>query len=790
MMGILKFIRNLFYFCVILGVFGVLVAWTYAKKLERVYHLDSQDLDGALWAMPARVYARPLELYVGAPVSKAQLLRELKLLEYRKVNQVIAPEQYRETDDGVIYYAPEFQFWDESRLARRMQVRFTKGQVSDIENLTTYDKVSIERLNPLRIASIYPRHREDRVLVKLEDVPPVLVDAIIATEDRSFYKHPGVDPRGVARSIYVTFIKKQGQQGGSTITQQFIKNHYLTNERRFSRKIKEMLMALVLETHVDKQKIMEGYLNEIYLGQDGQRAIHGFGLASEFYFGKKANELNLHEVAMLVALVREPGHADPRKHPDYALKRRNLILKVMREQGLISQRDEELAASLPLDVVPVERTKDRIRFPSFMNLVSHQLQQNYSREDLTQQGLSVYTTLNPQTQMDVQKALSDELAKLEKRTRLGENFLQGAGVIVNSQTAEVEALVGSRVAEEQGFNRAISAKRQIGSLVKPAVYLAALEYPTRYSLATMLDDSPLHYRPAGERKAWSPKNYSRSNHGQVMLIDALVKSYNIPTARIALDLGLRDVVSTLERLGAREGIPAYPSLSLGAVQMSPFEVAQIYESFASGGFYQPLRSIREITTHDGKIIRRYDMQSIRAIEPTPYYLILTAMQEIPRRGTATRLYNHFDRSYNFAGKTGTTDDYRDSWFAGFSGNYLTVAWVGNDQNKSTKLSGGKGGLPLWIAMMKQLKLQPLDIKQPDAIVMEKVNRSDGLVAGMNCGGSITLPFIAGYGPKWGGDCVPSYDDRGDIYDGGFLPVEGGTPFFENPQPAPNSWFNN
>lgn len=792
----LKFFRNLFYLFVCLTAFGIIIAWAYAMKLKNEYHLDDSSLSGALWSMPARVYARPLELYVGAPVSPQKLTQELELLEWVKTDNVIRPGQYRMVNPNqIIYYAPEFHFWDQTRLARRMQITFADNKVSDIQDLTSLEPVSLERLNPLRIASIYPQQKEDRLLVKLSDVPPVLIDTIIATEDRNFYHHPGVDPKGLIRSIYVTFIKKEDQQGGSTLTQQFIKNHYLTNERRISRKIKEMLMALVLERHVSKQQILEGYLNEIYLGQDGQRAIHGFGLASEFYFNKKLNELNLNQIALLVALVREPGNADPRVHPEYAIKRRNLILQVMHEQGLIGEQDMQLAQNLPLDVVPPERTHERIRFPAFVDLVNQQLFHEYSKEDLTKQGLNIFSTLDPQIQMETQKALSNTLPKLERSKGLKQNFLQGASVIVDTQNAEVKALVGSRVSGEQGFNRAISAKRQIGSLVKPAVYLSALEYPNRYSLASLIDDSPLNYTGNGFK--WSPKNYSKRNHGNVLLIDALVHSYNIPTARIALDLGLNDIVGTLKRLGSRDGIKPYPSLALGAVQMSPLEVAQIYETFASGGYFQPLRSIREITTQDGQIVHRFDMKSIRAIEPSPYYLLLTAMQEIPRRGTATLVYKELPRTLNIAGKTGTTDDYRDSWFAGFTGNYLTVSWVGNDQNRSTKLSGGNGGLPLWLSIMKTLPLEPLDIKQPDDIMVFSINKNTGLIAGANCNNTLNLPFIAGSQPSYGGPCAapPPVDNLDDIYDGG-----DGAPVIDMTSPTidrqpnngfsnPNLWFN-
>lgn len=788
----LKILRNIFLFFVAIGVLGIIVAVMYAKRLEKEYNLTDQDLDGALWTMPARVYARPLELFKGAQISSKDLVRELELLKFSPASTLEHTGQYVVGEESVQYFAPEFLFWDGKRPPRRIEVLFKDGAVEQIKDLDSNTLLVLERVNPSRIASIYPQKQQDRILVSLKDVPQVLVDALIATEDRNFWSHFGVDPRGLTRSIYMTFISKQDQQGGSTLTQQFIKNHYLTKEKRISRKIKEMLMAVTLERYASKEKILEGYLNEIYLGQDGSRAIHGFGLASEYFFGKPLKALSLHQVALLVALVREPSSADPRKHPEYATKRRNLILSVMCEQGLISEQDRALASALPLDVVGKERSAERVMFPAFVDLVYQQLAQNYSKEDLTAQGLNIFTTLNPLYQMDVQNAVTEEVAKLEKSRKQKEGFLQGAAVVVDSQTAEVVAIVGSRVAGEQGFNRALSAQRQIGSLVKPAVYLAALEYPSRFALSTALDDSPADFVING--KKWSPKNYDHKNRENVSLIDGLVYSYNIPTVRLAMDVGIQDVASTLKRLGAWTQIPAYPSLALGAVQMTPFEVAQIYETFASDGYYQPLRSIREIMTNEGKVVKRYSISSIRAIDERPYYLILTAMQQVVSRGTAGRAAAAFKKPYYFAGKTGTTDEYRDSWFAGFSGNFLTVAWLGNDQNKPTRFSGSNGGLPLWVSVMKQLPLKPLQIKKPEGIGMQEVVKKTGGLPGLGCDGEkrISVPVIEGYEQEEVIDCISPEDLDMDIYDNpaDYLQLEStqgsgmGVP--QAPAPSPNT----
>ncbi|PIE82625.1 MAG: penicillin-binding protein 1B [Cardiobacteriales bacterium] len=792
----LRIIRNFIYLFIFLGVLGVVIAFLYALKLEKDYNLSDQELGGALWAMPARVYARPLELYIGAKLTPEQLENELKLLGYTSSGDVTNIKQYKRKDESIEYYADTFTFWDVTLKPRRMRISFANGKVTAVENLSTLENVILERLEPLRIANIYPSHNQDRILMDLDNVPDILVDGLLAVEDQNFWHHPGIDPKGIIRSVYITMIKKSGYQGASTITQQFVKNHYLTNERTLSRKVKEALMALVIEYYSTKEDILEGYLNEIYLGQDGQRAIHGFGLASEYYFNKELKDLGLHEVAMLIALVREPGHADPLRHPEYALARRNLMLDVMHQRGLINSEDTVLAQSLPLDVVRGERHTTRILYPAFVDLVLQQLYQHYNKGDLTKEGLSIFTTLDPQIQHKVQSALSEGVAVLEKRYGLGSNFLQAASVVVNSQTGEVIAVIGSRVAGEQGFNRAISAKRQVGSTIKPAVYLSALEYPQLYTLATMLDDSPLNYNQGGER--WAPKNYSKNSHGQVMLMDSLIKSYNVPTARIALDLGIDDIISTLRRLGARDNLPPYPSLSLGAVEMSPLEMAQIYETFANGGYYTPLRTIREITTLEGEVVDRFPMTSIKAIEPTPYYLILKTMQEIPRRGTAASMKEKIPASLNIAGKTGTTDDYRDSWFAGFSGNILNVVWVGNDQNKPTRLSGSKGGLRIWMDTMKNLPLTPLNLREPEGIVIRTIDRQTGALAGQGCDSSRTLdiPFIAGSEPTYYNDCytAPAEFDYDDLMFGPSPSLELQSiplsPPAANNEGNTSQWFNN
>lgn len=738
--------------------------WLYGMELSRRYNLDDEAMGGALWELPSRVYARPMELYVGKPLKTENLTTELGYLDYESDPSVGVPGTYYVDGNHILIHKNAFGFWDAKEPQQRLRLTLQNGKITEIIDLDSLDQVPILRIEPLLIGSIYPKHGQDRLLINLDNTPSILVDTILANEDRRFYSHPGIDPKGLTRAVYLA-IKNKGvaTQGASTLTQQFVKNHYLTNERKISRKVKEALMALILEKNHSKQEILEGYLNEIFLGQDGKRAIHGFGLASEHYFGKSLNQLGVHQIAMLVALVNEPSRANPFRHPDFAKKRRSLILDVMVGQNLISAEEATLAKALPLDTLPSAARKKQDRYYAFLQLVKNRIKEEYDSETLAA-GLNIFTTLDPIVQDEASRSVAAALPVIEKRKGLKKNFLQAASVIVNTSTAEVIAIVGDRDPDRRGFNRAYQAKRQPGSLLKPVVYMAALEYPNRYNLATPIDDSPFEYKVEGE--VWKPKNYSKKNKGSVALIDALVHSYNIPTARIALDIGIDDVIGRLEDLGARKGLPHYPSISLGAVAMSPMEVAQIYEALANGGYRMPLRVINSITDAEDNPVNRYPMESLKVISDEPYFLIIKAMQEVVRRGTARNLTQKIPANIHIAGKTGTTDDYRDSWFAGFSGNYLNVVWVGNDANKKTGLSGSNGAMRVWMDIMKDLPLKPLEVAQPNNVFEFPIDMTNGRLISEACKGtnrSENLPFIAGSEPTQYGECyvvpeLPTYEN--------------------------------
>ncbi|MEZ5590344.1 MAG: penicillin-binding protein 1B [Gammaproteobacteria bacterium] len=712
----------------------------------------TQQFQGKRWALPARVYARPLQLFPGAEISADQLAQEMELLPYRVSQRLNQPGTFfRRGDNAFDLYTRSFAFWDGEEPSRQVRLKFADGVLSGIESLDGHEAPALMRLEPAEIAGIYPTHGEDRVLVRYQDLPPVLVDTLIAVEDRAFYNHFGIDPKGILRAALANLRAGRIEQGASTLTQQLVKNFFLTNERTVERKVNEVLMALLVEWHYSKEEILEAYSNEIYLGQDGSRSIHGFGLASRFYFDRTLNELDLHHIALLVGIIKGPSKYDPRRNSELALERRGVVLDIMVEQNLISAEDAAIAKAMPLDVTPGV-PRGRGHYPVFLDLVRRQLRENYRDEDLTSEGLKVFTTLDPRIQALTEEALIKTLPKLDKKAKLKAGTLQVASVVADTQTGEVRAIVGGRDSRLDGFNRALDAKRPAGSLLKPAVFLTALESPQEYTLSTLLNDNKLTYRPS-QGKPWEPKNYDKRYHGNVLLQDALARSYNIATARLGLELDVMRVVQTLQRLGLQQELKPYPSLLLGAVDVSPLEVTQLYTTFASGGYRIPLRAITEVTAASGQPLpRQYSLSLEKAIQPEPAFLIIKAMQKVARDGTAKLIAKELP-DFGIAGKTGTTDDLRDSWFAGFSGNLLTVVWLGRDDNKPANLSGSTGALPLWLSIMKNLPLVPLELTEPVGITYALVDPKNGLRANKSCSGAIKVPFINGSEPAQWSNCA-------------------------------------
>ena len=726
---------------ILLSLLAVLIA--YVAFLDfRVY----RQFEGKRWSLPARVYARPLELYAGLRLTPEQFSSELRALGYRSARVARKAGEVSRNGRSFQLISRPFLFWDGQEPSKAIRVTFTSTHLQSLRDDRNGDTLALARLDPLEIGSIHTARQEDRILLRLDDVPDILIKTLIAVEDRNFYNHHGVSPTAIARALWVNLSSGRVVQGGSTLTQQLVKNFFLTNRRSLWRKFNEAIMALLLERRYEKDEIFEAYLNEIYLAQDGQRAIHGFGLGSRFFFQRSPDELSTAQIALLVAMVKGPSYYDPRRRPDRARERRNLVLRIMHEQGIIDRAEYQKSRSEKLGLVkPAAGTSKT--FPAFLDMVRRQLRRDYDETDLVTEGLRVFTTLDPQVQWALQKSLNRQIGPLLKK----QPKLQGAGLVTHSANGEVLALVGGREAGFAGFNRALDAKRHVGSLIKPAVYLTALEQSSHYNLATLLDDGPLEYEQVGQ--LWKPKNYDRKFHGQVMLYQALANSYNVATARLGLALGMDAVVRTLRRLSIDEPLNPYPSLFLGATDLSLLDVSRLYLNFASGGFRVPLRSIREVLDAGGVPLQRYELSVERVIDPAPAYLINRGLQMVVADGTARTLNQRFAADLGLAGKTGTTNGLRDSWFAGYDGEKLAVIWMGRDDNQPMGLSGARGAMQVWAGLYASAGTVSPQLVKPDSVVWHRVDRETAGLADRGCKDTVQLPFIESEAKPAAAPCV-------------------------------------
>nr|VFK12992.1 MAG: penicillin-binding protein 1B [Candidatus Kentron sp. LFY] len=701
--------------------------------------------DGARWAEPARLYARPLELQAGKLLTADEFERELVLSGYHEEDRLNRPGSYRRNDRHFSVMKRSFAFWDGRDPASRIEFRFRDGYLESLQDRRG-NKLASARIEPALIGHIYPTHQEDRILVTAIEVPPRLIEALIAVEDRSFYRHFGISLRAIARAAYENIRPGGVMQGGSTLTQQLVKNYFLGPERSFLRKFHEMAFALFLEARYEKDKILSAYLNEVYLGQQGRHAIHGFGSAAYFYFNRPLTELRLSEVALLVALARGASYYNPRRHPKRALDRRDLVIDVMLEWGYISAREAAVARSQPLAVTenpPLGSTP----FPAFVELVRKQIARDYHSKDLRSEGLRIFTTLDMRIQRKMEHAIAERLPLLERRAKIPSKRLQVASVVSEIENGKVLALVGGRNPKMLGFNRALDAVRPIGSLIKPAVYLTALEQHRKYTLASPLRDEPIRMRrPKGD--VWIPKNYDKKSHGRVPLITALANSYNLATVRLGMALGISKVSGTIKRLGVKRPIRPYPSTLLGATALSPIEVTQMYQTIAGGGRRIPLRTVLAITDARGVPLNRYDAFATRAFDSGPVFLLTHALQAVMRSGTGRAIYDQFDPSLEFAGKTGTSNGLRDSWFAGFDQDRLAVIWLGLDDNKPTGLTGAGGGLVLWGDLMKSIAPQARRKPGPPTVEWRWTDLQRGLWTDPGCLQAERIPYIEGSVPAY------------------------------------------
>ena len=723
---------------------GILLAILAAAALAAagyVFYLDHlvvTQFEGRRWTLPAQVYAAPLELYAGLPLSAADLEHELQRLHYRRADRPERPGTYRLQGEHLEVALRPARFADETRHAGLLTI--TTAADKGIQSLRdgSGHELPVWRLEPLLIGSIFPIHGEDRIVVSPDEVPPLLPAALKAVEDRKFDSHHGIDPVAMLRAAWVNLRARQIEQGGSTLTQQLVRSYFLSSRQTLSRKLREAIMAMALDAHFTKADLMNAYINEIFLGQDGDRAIHGFGLASQFYFGKPLAELDLSEVSLLVAIVRGPSYYDPRRHPERALARRNLVLKEMAEQGVVRADEASAAAHRPLGVT---RRPAGAYYPAYLDFVRRTLRRDYRDQDLTEAGLRIYTSLEPRAQDQAERALEHELMRLDRLHKHPGAALQGAVVITSPQSGDVTAIVGGRDVGYDGFDRALDAHRSMGSLVKPFIYLTALE-SGRYNAATVVQDAPVDVKLVNGRH-WQPENFTRQVYGPVPVVRALAESLNLATVGVGLDVGLPKVAQTLQRFGLAQPPAQVPAMLLGAVDVTPLEAAQLFNGLANGGFRNPLRAVRAVISADGKPLKAFPLEVNQVASPEVMYQLNRMLVLVMDHGTGRAARPLLPLDLVVAGKSGTSSEYRDSWFAGFSGSHLVVVWVGYDDNAPTGFTGSAGALPVWAHIMTGLGTTSWHAPMPESLAEVHIEYPTGLRAVPGCAADIVAVAVPG-----------------------------------------------
>jgi penicillin-binding protein 1B len=695
------------------------------------------------WQLPTRVYARPLQLAPGLAMDARTLKTELDAASYREDGGT-RPGTYSQDGARWVIASRGFNDVDGPVAPSRVEVTLSGGRVATLRDATGKRAAKSARLDPARIATLYGKAQEERQLVRIEEVPELLVTGLQAVEDRDFAHHHGIDLGGMLRAAFVNVKSGEAKQGASTLTQQLARSGLLGigREQTYSRKFNEILFALLIEARYDKRTILEAYLNQVYLGQRGSQAIRGVAAGSEFWFGRDLRDLSTEQMALLIGIVRGPSWYDPRRNPERATERRNFALAKMLEADLIDKAEYERARKAPLGVTDAPGSTSANPFPAYIDLVRRQLVRDYTSDALQGAGLSVMTAMSPSAQAYAEGAVTRTLKSLEGRRRPP---LQTGMLVTDVHDGDVVAVVGSKDFRQPGFNRAIEAQRPVGSLLKPFVYMLALASPERWSLATWVEDSPVTVT-LGDGKRWSPGNSDGRSHGSVRLIDALAQSYNQATVRVGMVVKPERIAILLKQLGGIE-VGSNPSLILGSVDQSPYAMTQLYQFLASGGEIQQLHMVRGVLNPQGRAVKRYDK------EPTPargddslaVRLITTALQRTVTSGTAHQLVSDGLGRLEAAGKTGTSNDSRDSWFAGWTGDYLAVVWVGNDQNEMTGLYGATGAMRVWSGLFSRLPSAPLKVSG-EGLDWQWVAQSNSTDA--SCPGARRFPFVPGYAPPY------------------------------------------
>ena len=690
--------------------------------------------DGQLFSLPTVVYSRVLTLSPGQNISLQTVTRELDLLKYQKVRQPQRSGEYSSSSTKIELIRRPFEFQQGPEPDRHVMLYFNSDGLQKIENRTVKKQMGFLQIEPQFLGMLDADDDQQRLFLRREQFPEVMVDALLATEDRDFYQHDGVSPLAIARAIVVNAKAGRTIQGGSTLTQQLAKNLFLSRERTLWRKVREAYIALILDYRYSKDRILEAYLNEVYLGQTGGEAIHGFGLAAQVYFGRPIEELRIDQLAMLVGMVKGPSYYNPMRFPERVKDRRDLVLRLMMQEEILTPRQYDMAASRPLDVK--KRASISTRQPAYFQQLKWELKEKAGEAYQRGEGLRVFTTLDPLSQQKAEKAIERTVPQLEKRAGKG---LESAMVIVDRQSGEIRAMIGGSRTGFDGFNRAINAKRPIGSLVKPAIYLSALDNPDKFTLATTLDDKPISLK-GSKGTTWTPRNYDRKFRGQVPLYYALSRSLNVPTVNLGLMVGLSKVSDTLVKLGVdAQEINQVPSMLLGSISLSPYQVAQMYQTLGNGGRKSPLTALKAVVNTEGELLYENFPRSSRVVSEQATWLTIYGMKKTVSEGTARFLNSKYSWAA-LAGKTGTSNDSRDSWYAGIDGREVAITWLGRDDNKPMKLTGSSGALRVYADYLSMRTPEVYQLPWPNKVTTAGFDLESNKTLEPNCRGSVKLPI--------------------------------------------------
>jgi 1A family penicillin-binding protein len=605
-------------------------------------------------------------------------------------------------------------------------------------------------LEPELLSGVRGESRQVREWVPLAQIPPRIIEAVLTIEDRRFYSHFGIDPVAVGRALWTNVTKGGVVQGGSTITQQLAKNLFYSPQRTMGRKFKEALAALVLEVKYTKQDILESYLNEIYLGQAGFVSIFGVREAAHRYFGKTLQELTVEEVAMIAGLIKGPNSYAPTKHPEPAKRRRDVVLRRLRETGHLTEEVWQRAMDSPLRVTPSE--DGLTDAPYFVDAVLRQVEE--AGVVPLPEGLRIDSTLDPMIQQAATELLEKGLAKIETAHPHLKSTLepvQGAVVVLDPKTGSVLALVGGRDYRRSQFSRAIQARRQPGSLFKPFVYLAALEAARegqagQLTAASLLVDEPVTFE--SENGSWSPQNYDKQFHGPVTVRSALEQSFNVPAVRAAKTLGVKPIVQLLHRLGVTSAIgDDLSSVALGSSSVSLMEITAAYGAVANGGIAVKPTTVRSTRDRQGDIVWNNVPDRQQAVSPQGAYVLTSLLEGVIQRGTASKA-RAIGLQGSVAGKTGTTDGYRDAWFVGYTPDVVIGVWVGFDDERPLRLTGSQAALPIWMDLARRIIPPTVPaFVMPPGVVARDIDPKTGQLATSQCPEQVSEVFIEGTEPS-------------------------------------------